>query len=558
MVETKWQKYLFLFIILSLGWKGFGYADDVNVSVTLDHESYESGKLITGTIEVTHDIQNKIDVAQFYLNGKSLPVEFVKDVYFSPDNPLVLSIYRFSLPPETAGQKTLSPITLQLNDKIYRSSSNSYEVKTIKTVKSSTSGNDSVLEVDAQIVGNPPFYPGQHFKLQYTYYYVGDIELIKEQLPLLEAKGLVKIGQKSIEDGEKDGVSIRRISQEVRSSQPGKYTFPASEIEGYGYQLDALGNKISKILLKSNIPEMTVEISPFPKEGKPASFNGSYGQFDFQVKMLTPEEIHVGDKLTLQLTFSGTTEDWSIVQMPELCCQPGFSGFFEFPDLPPQIEMGTNSKTFTLDLRPLSPFIQAVPRIQFSFFDPTQSKYFVKNSSLIPLKVDALVTQKSKENKDPSSSNLFRNQVSELDLPILRLKRSDLSNRFLASWWNLLGIPLGVAFLLWQKKTKENWERQKKEKKQPTSAEFYQTAFNYPYSSGSFIFYLQKAFKTRLWEKKLISSRDERLDQLTLKGPAAKLQNLLKELELQTYGYHQKQHMDSGALKQIQELFDSL
>lgn len=559
MVGIKWGRAL-LFILPLLLWT-VCYGQEISLSVTLDSDTYETGKPITGTIEVTHDQQTQIDPILFMMKDQSIGAEILKQVRFSPDNPLTLSIYQFSVPGQTkAGAYLLPPISIKIGGKVYTSGPTSYQVNLVKTVSATSKlGEQTALKVDAQVVADPPIYPGQHVQFVYTYYYVGDIELTKEQLPLLDAKGFVKVGQKNIEDAEDSGVSIRRISQEGRAVKPGQYDFPASIIEGYGYLEDSMGNKTSKTLLKVEIPEQTVNISPFPKTLQPPSFNGAFGQLEFDVKMLNSAQINLGDKISLQMTVSGKTEDWAVIQMPELCCQPGFSGFFEFPDIPPQVQSQATSKIFKIDLRILSAEIKAIPPIQFSYFDPETRKYQAITSEAIKLKVIPPPLLKNQSQPSPQSSQLFENQVKNLNIaPNQPLAMKDLYNHFLATWWNLLWLPLVVVLIFLQKQLKQEMEVKKKIKKQKTSQELYEEAKRYSANSSQFILYLKQAFVTRLWENQLLSEPQLAPEDWPADQQVGQVRELLSQMEKNYYSPQQDPKTLSQLAHEAQILFNQL
>ncbi len=96
----------------------------------------------------------------------------------------------------------------------------------------------------------------------------------------MEAEGFQKVGGKQIKDGQTDANSYQVISQEVIALQPGKWSYGPSIIEGVTYEEDITGKrKYDKQHLRAVAAPLTVEVVPFPADGRPASFTGALGQF---------------------------------------------------------------------------------------------------------------------------------------------------------------------------------------------------------------------------------------------------------------------------------------
>lgn len=246
-------------------------------------------------------------------------------------------------------------------------------------VSFSLMADEPFLRLDLSVDGENPFYPKQKLHFVYKISYRGEVQLTKETLPLLEAEGFKKVGTVSVTEEKKEDYSIQVISQEVKAGFAGSYHFPASTIEGF---LNGDKNRI----IKSTIPPYTVVIEPFPKKNQPLSFSGAMGRFMIETALLTPSTVSINDNIRLKITLQGEG-DFSTVQLPIFICQPGYSGFFTFSDLPPQIKQEEDKKIFIVEMRPLTAVITEIPALEFSSFDPEARTYYTVTAPPIPLQV---------------------------------------------------------------------------------------------------------------------------------------------------------------------------
>ena len=436
---------------------------DVSVSATIDPTTLNQGWPIQGTLEITHYANQKVDEGSVVLGKKPLKINLLKNVTISPDSNLLVTIYQFTLPAQNKGSYTLPPISLKIDGRTYQTMSVPYEVQGPVALpqEASISPQAPSLKLEAYIDGPKDLYPGQITKLVYRYIYNGNISLSQEILPMLEATGLQKVGRNIIKNYSEGDSSVFEISQEVQAVEPGEYSWGPSTIEGVVYLEDALGNKqFTTTKLKSEVPPVKLIVKPFPVEGKPASFNGAFGQFTFDVTLTSPVKVSVGDPLTLDIAISGKTSNWDRVNLPELCCQPGFGGFFKLGDLPPIGKMQAGSKHFTVEMNPLSSSIKSIPAIQFSYFDPLEGQYKILysqpvNVSAAPMQDIAQAEESTAflEKKDESHVTAYEwhqiyKQLPSLDKEkMLPLETSDVKNKPLGSWWTLWFIPFSIV--LW-------------------------------------------------------------------------------------------------------------
>ncbi|HEV8052530.1 MAG TPA: hypothetical protein VGP47_08545 [Parachlamydiaceae bacterium] len=79
-----------------------------------EYENVVANKPLQGSIFVTHDANNKVDVDSFRLGDKPLTVKFVQTTQMTSSSNIVVSIYSFGLPGMPVGIHTLPPINVKI------------------------------------------------------------------------------------------------------------------------------------------------------------------------------------------------------------------------------------------------------------------------------------------------------------------------------------------------------------------------------------------------------------------------------------------------------------
>lgn len=471
-----------LYFFLIIGWLYWNHATaaQIDVSAEIQQDSAYQNQPLKGIITITHPKDLQINATSFLIGNEKLNSDFIKDVRIDPNDPTVLSIYHFQLPGKDKGLYALPQISVEIGGKTYRSIMSSYTVmpnpeaseetaaplsNQSTTAPASPSKANAQLNLEAGVIGPPAIYPGQNVTVYYRYTFTGNIGLTTENVPLLDANGFVKIGEKEIKDYTKGDASIREISQVIQAVKPGKYTFGPSLIEGFAYKNDSFGHPLyasKKLSSEASTVELTV--LPFPENSKPPSFNGAVGKFTFRTELLSSDAVDVGDSLNLGLIISrkGDVKD---VPIPDLCCQPGFSGFFKQSDLPAKESIDGNTKTASVELRILTDKIKEIPPVEFSYFDPEIAKYIRLKSNPIPIKVQPRPSppkQSLSKNppEPPTAEQTFTVTPIEIET-IMPLSAADLHNLPFGTWWALAIIPVGIALIAFQYhlKTYMDWKR---------------------------------------------------------------------------------------------------
>lgn len=470
-------KYLLPLLLLPLWLWG-----EVKIASEVDNRSAFTGAPVSGSVNITHPVSESVDESSFQLKGKPLKVTLAHTVAVSSN--IQISFYTFTLPPEEKGLRLLPPVTVVVGGKRYESIASSYEVKNALPQKKAEAAAAS-LQLNGRIIAPTPFYPGQRALFVYEITYSKDITLTKEELPLLKAEGMSRIGEPQAETSRKDGKSVQKIVQIVKAVQPGDHTYGPSLIEGSAFTTDASGKKKTYgPLLSAPFPPISLTVMPLP-ENKPLSFGGAIGTYQSGVKLLTSPKVTVGDTMTLALAITG--EDLENVKMPNLSCQPGWSGLFAANNLPPSITTKGKTRTFTLDVRPLTTQLKQIPPVAFSFFDPQKGNYVTLKSPPIPIEVAPAPEKEAPKVKEEAAEKK-ETEILE-NYPV-----SDLQSRFYHTSKVLWLLPAGLALLLLQIVLKNRWEEAKA--LPPTAEQLFQKALN----TSQFYEALKKAFEQRLKE----------------------------------------------------------
>ena len=114
---------------------------------------------------------------------------------------------------------------------------------------------------------------------------------------------------------------------------------------------------------------------PLPEAGRPASFTGAVGNFALKASA-RPLQVAVGDPITLtvDITDLSGNADMDAIQPPAIGPDT-MGGDFRIPSAPLAGTVNGSTKTFTQTVRPTRTGIDAIPPLEFSWFDPVLRTY---------------------------------------------------------------------------------------------------------------------------------------------------------------------------------------
>jgi hypothetical protein len=103
-------------------------AQDVKVTSSVEGYTFRSQQAISGTISITHESSQKVDLKSFRLGGVPIEVTPVQETQISPVHHLVVSFYKFTLPGKEKGLYVLPRVSVKVGGDTYESVENTYEV----------------------------------------------------------------------------------------------------------------------------------------------------------------------------------------------------------------------------------------------------------------------------------------------------------------------------------------------------------------------------------------------------------------------------------------------
>lgn len=453
-----------------------------SISVVLPQEGLVSQNPMKLTVLVTHEKAEKVDLDSFQIGNIKAPAKFIEEEKSATDLTRILSQYVLDIPMKDPGVHPLPPVSVIVQGNRIKSG-----ITTIQVRDGAASEITSFIKLEPLFSGTTPLYPGQRAWVGYRIEFNRSIDLTEEVLPFLTAEGLKRLGEKQIIDKQEGNISVRQILQKIEAGTIGKFHIPASKVSGYAYEEGRDGKKqYLQPLLTASSDAFSLEVVDFPTLGKPASFRGAVGTFALEAALLSPSTVTRGDPIKLKLIVAGKGE-FETLQLPDLCCQPGFSGYFKESELPPLIELADDRKSFVLELYPQTSFIQHVPSIEFSFFDPEKKAYGSAKTAPIPLVVNAPLPKLPVEITEKRSS--VQESQHDRPIPLPSLNQFELP---LIYWdgWNVLFILPMTAFLVWFLLLLRNW------RKRVTSWDFFRQARREK-SREAALHYLEVALKMK-------------------------------------------------------------
>ena len=211
-----------------------------------------------------------------------------------------------------------------------------------------------------------------------------------------------------------------------------------------------------------------IEVREVPSAGRPATFDGgNLGRFDLTAALTddrgrTPQSVPTGQRMVMRVEVSGTG-NLVTVKPPRVQA----SDSFDVQPLPGGAEDGVvkdtagvhGKRVFQYIVTPLGPGQLTVPKVTFSFFDPTTGKYATREALGGPLEVTG-----DRVTGDKSAAALSGEDVR----PIFGVERAALEPgahvplSTLPLYWGFLALPL-LGFML----VETRWRLRERDRKHP-------------------------------------------------------------------------------------------
>ncbi len=195
---------------------------------------------------------------------------------------------------------------------------------------------------------------------------------------------------------------------------------------------------------------LTLNVLPFPSEGKPENFSGAVGDFNLRVS-IDHQKIKTNEALTMTVRISGNG-NVKLLPEPDFKIPPDFEGYEprETVKVKKSSRQINGTKTFEYVLIPRIPGVGKLPRILFSYFDPVAKSYKTLTQGGFTVEVEGSAADVIASQPGFSRENvkLMAQDICYLKSPG-RLLRAGMPYRIPASYWAGMVLPPLIAVSLW-------------------------------------------------------------------------------------------------------------
>lgn len=229
-------------------------------------------------------------------------------------------------------------------------------------------------------------YRGEAFQLVLSVFVSGetlDKSLSVNGLPPAERIELGAYEELAIKTEERDGrpYEVRRYRWPARAREAGPTTIRLT-IEGSLLRVTQsyFFTHTERRGVRIPAPEFTIDVRALPDAGRPDSFSGAVGNYEFKATA-SPLDIAIGDLVTLTYTVSGEP-------LPEGFRPPALRGTAQikaYEVKPVPAESSAAAHVFRQVVVPAEASVAAVPAVTFSYFDGRQGVYRTLSAGPFPL-----------------------------------------------------------------------------------------------------------------------------------------------------------------------------
>lgn len=372
----------------------------------------------------------------------------------------VENTYSYVLMPKTSGIFSIGPASVQVEGKIYVS--NSVRIKVTEQNPSSEDPSDPYTKAGQDaffrvLSSKTTVYQGEPFVASYKLYFstgVSRPEVVNEPAFTGFYKSPLDMNRITTRTESYRGKNyntgvIRQlvlIPQQTGTIKPGTIDLRIPT-EIATNRRDIFGRRMTRTVVQSvsrDFPK--IKVLPLPVQGKPTGFSGAVGKYDIGVSV-SRKELTADESLTLKVTISGTG-NIKLIDAPK----PEIPSAFELFDPKYSEKIKTNasgmsgSKTYEYLLIPRYEGIYKIPKINFSYFDPSRKRYVTITSKPIQVTVAGGKSQPEPQVKDGSPNFPGKETVSFINDDILFIKTDTSGLRVSGS--NFLGSGSFYAWII--------------------------------------------------------------------------------------------------------------
>lgn len=367
-----------------LAWTTSAFSASVRTSLTPNVISpNEQAQLIIEFVDTQPDNISipKVDGLQFRQFGPSTQTTTING------NTTRSIVYQYIINPKREGTFKIDPIVVTYNGG-QKTISHELTVVQEKPLTSPQGVSDILF---ARLTSKSPAgYVNEPFELEYKVYARRDVELawedtfgrslfsMKSGIPEADLDGAPEM--KMTQNGQRELVNgwffnTYTISIKCKPLRSGTLHFkPQAQIYAVSQQRSRdlfesffLSNSLVPIDLECNA--LDIEIASVPQEGRPPSYSGAVGKFDFQVEV-APSKVKQGSPVTVKMQISGSG-NLDRFPPPELEEMPNLKVY----EIQKNQTINPNESLYEQAVIPTSTDVTEIPALAFSYFD-TQSKTF--------------------------------------------------------------------------------------------------------------------------------------------------------------------------------------
>ncbi|AUC78846.1 BatD protein [Nonlabens sp. MB-3u-79] len=193
-----------------------------------------------------------------------------------------------------------------------------------------------------------------------------------------------------------------------------------------------------------------ITVKNLPALGRPASFTGAVGDFDFKVET-DRAQLDAGESLTASISVSGSG-NLKLMALPKLKAPQSLEVYD--PERKNNVTTniygmrGSIADSYTVVPQYGGKYV--IPPVEFSYFDPTKEQYFIKNSAEMLLMVDGDAPTTAGANPVASTADETRNVIENNAQFAFIKTETQLENQTKTYFFNTLTYwsVLGGIFLI--------------------------------------------------------------------------------------------------------------
>ncbi len=167
-----------------------------------------------------------------------------------------------------------------------------------------------------------------------------------------------------------------------------------------------------------------IKVLPLPSENKPLSFSGAVGQFQIQTQV-DGIQFPAAQPFLLKLRFEGQGNA-KLIELPPIEWPEGLE-IYDTKSESKFFKNGQSYKEFEIYLIAKNKGPIQIPKISFSYFDPTTKEYITKTTETLNLDISEAIAGKSKNTIRPNLEQTDGESIEKIILPVAQLSQNQIS-----------------------------------------------------------------------------------------------------------------------------------